>query len=42
MSTRVFLIRHGATVFNDTSHYDHDTIPAVPAGRLSKWWAAGE
>ena len=35
-------VRARLTLFNDTSHYDHDTIPAVPAGRLSKWWAAGE
>src|SRR5881275_2284 len=28
------------TLFNDTSHYAEagEAIPAVPAGRLSKWW----
>jgi broad specificity phosphatase PhoE len=29
------------TLFNDTSHYAEagEAIPAVPAGRLSKWWS---
>lgn len=27
------------TLFNDTSHYDHD-VPAVPTARLSKSWDA--
>lgn len=35
-------VRARLTLFNDTSHYDYDTIPAVPTGRLSKWWAAGK
>lgn len=34
-------VRSRLTLFNDTSHYDQDTIPAVPSGRLSKWWGAG-
>jgi probable phosphoglycerate mutase len=33
-------VRARLTLFNDTSHYDQDTIPAVPSGRLSKWWGA--
>jgi hypothetical protein len=30
------------TLFNDTSHYAEDgaAVPAVPQGRLSKWWNA--
>src|SRR6266705_258178 len=30
------------TLFNDTSHYAEagEAIPAVPEGRLSKWWSA--
>jgi len=35
-------VRARLTLFNDTSHYDHGALPAVPAGRLSKWWAAGK
>ena len=29
------------TLFNDTSHYSHGglAIPAVPVGRLSRWWS---
>jgi broad specificity phosphatase PhoE len=34
-------VRARLTLFNDTSHYDHDQIPGVPEGRLSKWWSAG-
>jgi broad specificity phosphatase PhoE len=26
------------TLFNDTSHYDEDTIPDTPKASLSKWW----
>jgi probable phosphoglycerate mutase len=28
------------TLFNDTSHYERagQTIPAIPEGRLSRWW----
>src|SRR4030095_11512352 len=26
------------TLFNDTSHYDEDTIPDIPKASLSKWW----
>jgi broad specificity phosphatase PhoE len=35
------LTRARLTLFNDTSHYADAglAIPAVPAGRLSKWWA---
>jgi len=29
------------TLFNDTSHYDEDTIPDVPKASLSKWWNTG-
>jgi broad specificity phosphatase PhoE len=29
------------TLFNDTSHYDKDTIPDVPKASLSKWWNTG-
>ncbi len=29
------------TLFNDTSHYDEDTIPDTPKASLSKWWNAG-
>ena len=32
-------VRARLTLFNDTSHYDHDMIPGVPEGRLSKWWS---
>jgi broad specificity phosphatase PhoE len=34
------LTRARLTLFNDTSHYADAglAIPAVPAGRLSKWW----
>jgi len=28
------------TLFNDTSHYDEDTIPDTPKASLSKWWNA--
>lgn len=35
-------VRARLTLFNDTSHYDQDTIPAVPEGRLSKWWSGGK
>lgn len=33
-------IRARLTLFNDTSHYTEagEAIPAVPEGRLSKWW----
>lgn len=33
-------VRARLTLFNDTSHYalTGHAIPAVPAGRLSKWW----
>ncbi len=33
-------VRARLTLFNDTSHYATagHAIPAVPAGRLSKWW----
>src|SRR5256714_13245894 len=33
-------IRTRLTLFNDTSHYSEagKAIPAVPEGRLSKWW----
>lgn len=34
-------VRARLTLFNDTSHYDRDNIPAVPAGRLSRWWSGG-
>lgn len=29
------------TLFNDTSHYSSDSqpVPAMPSGRLSKWWS---
>jgi len=30
------------TLFNDTSHYDGDTIPDVPRASLSKWWNTGQ
>lgn len=32
------------TLFNDTSHYAEEglAIPAVPAGRLSRWWSESE
>ena len=35
-------VRARLTLFNDTSHYEHDglAIPAVPVSRLSKWWGA--
>lgn len=26
------------TLFNDTSHYDEDTIPDIPKASLSNWW----
>jgi broad specificity phosphatase PhoE len=26
------------TLFNDTSHYDEDSIPEIPKASLSKWW----
>jgi len=29
------------TLFNDTSHYDQDTIPDTPKASLSKWWNTG-
>ncbi len=29
------------TLFNDTSHYDEDTIPDTPKASLSKWWNIG-
>ncbi|HEY2568842.1 MAG TPA: histidine phosphatase family protein [Candidatus Udaeobacter sp.] len=29
------------TLFNDTSHYDEDTIPEIPKASLSKWWNTG-
>jgi probable phosphoglycerate mutase len=29
------------TLFNDTSHYDEDTIPDTPKASLSKWWNTG-
>jgi broad specificity phosphatase PhoE len=29
------------TLFNDTSHYDEDTIPDAPKASLSKWWNIG-
>jgi len=29
------------TLFNDTSHYDEDSIPEIPKARLSKWWNMG-
>ena len=29
------------TLFNDTSHYDEDTIPDAPKASLSKWWNTG-
>ncbi len=29
------------TLFNDTSHYDKDTIPDVPKASLSRWWNTG-
>jgi broad specificity phosphatase PhoE len=29
------------TLFNDTSHYDKDTIPDTPKASLSKWWNRG-
>jgi broad specificity phosphatase PhoE len=29
------------TLFNDTSHYDEDTIPDIPKASLSKWWNTG-
>jgi broad specificity phosphatase PhoE len=35
-------VRARLTLFNDTSHYAEDgaAVPAVPYGRLSKWWSA--
>jgi probable phosphoglycerate mutase len=35
------LTRARLTLFNDTSHYAEEglAIPAVPQGRLSKWWS---
>jgi probable phosphoglycerate mutase len=35
-------VRARLTLFNDTSHYAEDgaAVPAVPHGRLSKWWSA--
>ncbi|MGE0824356.1 MAG: histidine phosphatase family protein [Candidatus Binatia bacterium] len=35
-------VRARLTLFNDTSHYaeDETAVPAVPHGRLSKWWSA--
>ena len=35
-------VRARLTLFNDTSHYAEDgaAVPAVPHGRLSKWWNA--
>lgn len=37
-------MRARLTLFNDTSHYaaGGHAIPAVPSGRLSKWWDAPE
>jgi broad specificity phosphatase PhoE len=34
-------VRARLTLFNDTSHYAEDgaAVPAVPHGRLSKWWS---
>ena len=29
------------TLFNDTSHYDEDTIPDIPKAGLSNWWNTG-
>src|ERR1041385_8644239 len=29
------------TLFNDTSHYDEDTIPDIPKANLSNWWNTG-
>src|ERR1041384_3188356 len=29
------------TLFNDTSHYDEDTIPDIPKASLSNWWNTG-
>jgi probable phosphoglycerate mutase len=38
------LTRARLTLFNDTSHYADAglAIPAVPAGRLSRWWSESE
>ena len=35
-------VRARLTLFNDTSHYSRSgmAIPAIPQGRLSKWWDA--
>jgi probable phosphoglycerate mutase len=37
-------VRARLTLFNDTSHYAEGgaAVPAVPQGRLSKWWNAPE